>query len=535
MRLIPALMLVTSALSLAACGGGGAGGSLLATGIENNAIACAIPEVDNTLDANCKTIVEVPVVSTGPDADGDGVTDKDDTDGSTGSGAGGNTESMDTGNKAILLQGFIYDTPTDGTALVALDAPGNASSQAASDALFLGASKPKTIRHRVDAKSANNTKLATAVIQEEYKAGTQDLDWIGLGHHTIDLGNLSITQSRNIIGTNGATVVSYAGYPVLLGKDGARNIVYDPTDKKYKVATRNTNPDPDNDTRTPMPDWIWGATVDASEDHYWNQVAANMTSKANGGAGAGYREYRVLSESETDKRDELLQLWAFGDSYATQYQNASGGGLPKHQVWSFGGRKAQNVPTTGSATFNGRWVAAAKTENWLKPDSAAIDPNALWRVEGNSQFAVNYDTGNIRGTLNPETWTSFQDKIGAYTWFAADSGRKSNGTAQQPDYSIIYETRVNIDANMDTAVAGQPRNTFTGEADLSGTYITGSNPVHGGFFGTNGTELTGVFNAAGLNPNPQGGSQGVNDNRRGVLRINGAFNADCVPNVTCAP
>jgi hypothetical protein len=278
---------------------------------------------------------------------------------------------------------------------------------------------------------------------------------------------------------------------------------------------------------------IWGSTVDTSEDFYWNQVAGNMTSKANGGAGAGYREYRVLSK--TDNRDELLQLWAFGDSYATQYQNAAGGGVPKHQVWSFGGRKAQNVPTAGNATFNGRWVGAAQTENWLAPQSAAISPNGLWRVEGNSEFAVNYDSGAIRGTLTPESWTSFQDKIGAYTWFTSASGRKRNGTAAEPDYSIIYETKVNIDANLDAAAAGQPRNTFTGQANLSGTYLTGDNPVHGGFFGTNGTELTGVFNAAGLNPNPQGGSQGVNDSRRGGLTINGAFNADCVPNVTCAP
>jgi hypothetical protein len=248
MRLLPSLLLVTSALSLAACGGGGGGESLFTGGISNNAIPCPITEVDTTPDKNCLTPPDAPPATpAGPDADGDGVTDKDDKDGTVGSGAGGNNAAMSSGNKAIVLQNFLYDKPNSETALVELGAPGNAASQAAADTLFLSANKPKTVLHTVDTKSANNSKFSVPVAQSEYKAGTQDLDWIGLGHHNINLGTLSVTQSGQIIGVTGGNPVSYSGYPILLSRNGARNVVYDPGDKKYKVATRNTNPDPDND------------------------------------------------------------------------------------------------------------------------------------------------------------------------------------------------------------------------------------------------------------------------------------------------
>ena len=82
-----------------------------------------------------------------------------------------------------------------------------------------------------------------------------------------------------------------------------------------------------------------------------------------------------------------MQVWAWGDSYATQYSNKPNGGEATHAAWSFGGNKTPlgSMPAGGSATYNGRFVATAKTENYLTPSGAEIDPNALWRVQGASQ------------------------------------------------------------------------------------------------------------------------------------------------------
>jgi hypothetical protein len=545
MRLVPVLALLTSALSLAACGaGGGAGGGLLnANTLANGVGGCPITPVDNNPNNDCNatgggTPVVVPTPL--PDADGDGIPDKNDTDGSIGSGAGGNNTRIVAGNRAIVLSQFIYDAPTTANAALAQTLVPATSAQAYTDGLILSGAPPATLIHYVDTKSKINTEFATPVVQRQYTFGTRDIDWIGLGHHTFNLGTLAPTPMGGIIGTSGGIPVSYMGHPILFDTLGNQNVVFDPIDKKYKTAVRNTNPDPDNDPDTPMPDWVWGTAIDHSSDHYWNQVKGFMDARANGGTGQNYREYRALAP--TEGRDELLQVWAFDNSYAAQYQNAAGGGIPKHQVWSFGGEKATAVPTVGNANYAGRWVGSAQSKDWSKPQDAGIDPNALWRVQGNSKFTADFATGNIRGTLTPESWTSFQDGYGAYTWFTEDSGLKRNGTALEPDYSIIYDTKINITANAAqlTTPLGTTRGPdFTGEANLSGAYITGDNPVYGGFFGTTGSEITGVFNAAGVYPNPQGGSQGINDNRRGSLTINGAFNsqyvAPCVPNVTCVP
>ena len=43
-----------------------------------------------------------------------------------------------------------------------------------------------------------------------------------------------------------------------------------------------------------------------------------------------YREYRVYSDEVGQERDETLQVWAWGDSYATQYRNTPSGGEAMH-------------------------------------------------------------------------------------------------------------------------------------------------------------------------------------------------------------
>lgn len=239
------------------------------------------------------------------------------------------------------------------------------------------------------------------------------------------------------------------------------------------------------------------------------------TGNGNGGS-VTYNEYRAISNTPGQECDEELQVWAWNDSYATQYRNASGGGEASQQAWSFGGNKTAlaSMPVGGSANYTGRFVATAKSTNWIKPSGADIDPNALWRVQGASTVDANFATASVTGTLTPETWTSFQSGVsGWYTWNVG-----TVGTVAEPDYSI-YNTEV--------ALAGTiTGNTYAGTATLDGNFVSGDNPMYGGFFGAGASETTGIFNVYGVDPDPIGGSAGINDDRRGFLTINGAFNGN---------
>jgi hypothetical protein len=541
MRLLSVLALASSAIALAACGGGG-GGSLLTA----SSMRAQVSGVCPIGSSNCipTTTTTTPPTTTIVDVDGDGVPDDIDTDGTTGSGAGGNTTDLAAGNKAVALFSTKYDTPNAGaTALASLKQSGS-STIALTTASILSTSKPTELIHTADLNSVNNSKLPTEVVQKEYKSGTRNLNWLTLRHSTFNpgtqtLGFGSSTSSYalddHLIGTSGGLEISYDGFPILTDPTGTQKVVWDRTVRSYRLATRNTDAtlDHDNDAATAAPDFIFSTSVDTTDDYYWNQLYPLMSAKANGGTKTDYREYRALSQS--DNRDELLQVWAWKNSYAAQYQNAADGSTPKQQVWSFNGNDTTNMKTTGNATYKGRFVGTAKSEGWLMPSSATLSPNNLWRVEGNSVVAVDFANDDLKGTLTPETWQTFQEDLGEVTWFTGASGTKSIGTAAIPDYDYIFDTKILIDAKI-TGTNLPTDNKFSGTATLNGSYITSENPVEGGFYGNNGTELTGVFNAYGVDPYPTGGSNGVTGNRRGILTINGAFNADCtVATAACAP
>ncbi len=285
-----------------------------------------------------------------------------------------------------------------------------------------------------------------------------------------------------------------------------------PTTQKFTIYT-NTSSNGSWPTPVTMNEYVPGTQA---VDPY------NVGVNANGGAGTNYREYRALSGQGANARDEELQVWAWDNSYATQYRNASGGGEATQQAWSFGGNKTAltEMPTGGSATYDGRFVATAKTANYLKPDGADIDPNGLWMVQGASTVNANFATAAVTGTLTPETWESYQTGISGYYTKVVGSA----GTVTQPDYSFYNAT-----VSLKGTITG---NTYAGTADLNNQYVSGDNPMYGGFFGTGATETTGVFNVYGTDPAPVGGSAGINDDRRGFLTINGAFHGTCSP---CAP
>jgi hypothetical protein len=259
----------------------------------------------------------------------------------------------------------------------------------------------------------------------------------------------------------------------------------------------------------------WPTPVQMTE-YVPGSTAIDPTGNNNGGTNCapncGYREYRALSAT----RDEELQVWAWNNSYATQYRNASGGGDATQQAWSFGGNKTAltDMPGGGSATYNGRFVATAKSSNWIKPSGADIDPNALWRVQGASSVTANFGAATVAGTLTPETWESFQQGVSG--WYMWNVG--TLGTVAEPDYEI-YNTQIALNG----VITG---NTYAGTATLDGTFVSGDNPMYGGFFGAGASETTGIFNVYGVDPDPIGGSAGINDDRRGFLTINGAFHGN---------
>jgi hypothetical protein len=506
MRLYPVLALMTSAFALAACGGGGGGGfggSVLGTGGVSAGVGqnCPLTGVNNTPDPTCLTTGSTgggtptpPIVDTDGDGVPDGVTD---TDGTTGSGAGGNTTNTTTGNRSIFLAKNALDRPTKtGTTAISTLASESSTNLAQVTEQILGApgtTRPKKLLFKTNTQSAANSTLAVAQVQTEDFHDTRDLRWIDVGHST---------ASRAVIA---AAVVDRNGNPLKLDSKG--NFV-------YSVADPGGSFDADEE-------------IDISDDAIWNQITPYMTAKANGGSGSNYRGYRLRSSDPLNQRDEALQVWAWKDSYATQYVNGASDGEPKQDIWSFGGRAAQNVPTGGSSTYNGRWVGNAKTDNWTQPKSSNIAKNSLWRVQGKSTFTVDFDNSKLTGKLSTETWTSKQEDQPNYTWYTQASGTPSVDTIVEPEFNF-YNTRINITGDLvNNGTLGAPKNQIVGNASLNGEFSTGDNKVLGGLFGTNSEELTGVFHVNGGYQQPPGGTTGLTDGAEGVVIFNGAFNAEC--------
>ena len=264
----------------------------------------------------------------------------------------------------------------------------------------------------------------------------------------------------------------------------------------------------------------WPTPVQMTE-HIPGTTFPDWTGNNNGGTNCapscGYREYRAVSNTPGAERNEVLQVWAWNESYATQYRNATSSDAPQ-AAWSFGGNRTAVMPTSGIVGYGGRFVATAKTSNWLKPDGSDVDPNALWRVQGASAITANFGTAAVTGTLSPETWESYQAGVanGLLQWVVG-----TPNTVAQPNFSFY-----NADVNISGTITG---NTYTGAASLTGGFVNTindptNNPMHGGFFGTGASETTGIFEVFGVDPSPIGGSAGINDDRAGYLTMSGAFN-----------
>ena len=242
---------------------------------------------------------------------------------------------------------------------------------------------------------------------------------------------------------------------------------------------------------------------------------------ATGGVGLGgaYKEYRSLTATETGTTvDEELQVWTWNHSYGTQYREIAGGGDARRQAWSFGGTRTAVMPIGGTANYKGFYGATSKTWNWIDDSNPlrTLSANNTWRVEGTSDLNADFGTGQLTGTLTPQTWTAFQTLNGATGFLAVDSTNPLD-----PNFVGFMDDNVVLQGT----ITG---NTVSGKASLDPAqgWLNGTNPMYAGFFGPTGVgnEVTGVYNFLAVSPEPIGGEPPINDDRRGFVQQSGVFN-----------
>ncbi len=241
--------------------------------------------------------------------------------------------------------------------------------------------------------------------------------------------------------------------------------------------------------------------------------------------GGTYKEYRALSYNEDGtSADEVLQVWTFGSSYATQYRDLADGGEAAHQAWSFGGTKttAASMPVAGTVNYSGRFGATAKTWNWEDPSNGrTVSINNLWRVTGATAATADFGTGAFTATLTPEAWNAYATLNGGSGFTDVDAGNPAD-----PNWNAFMDDTVNISGTITTSASGNAI-TGTAEMELAQGWVTNEtvNPFYGAFFGPGAAEVTGVFNLEAIGPYPIGGDSPISDDHRGFMQMSGAIHA----------
>jgi hypothetical protein len=248
-----------------------------------------------------------------------------------------------------------------------------------------------------------------------------------------------------------------------------------------------------------------------------DQTLSENTS-ASGGDGLGAAEYREYADQDTQ-----LQVWGFRHSYAAQYRDLSGG-LGSHQAYSFGGTKTTTMPTSVSATFNGRYGSTAKADNFVVPTSdtaEVINPNGVFASNGRSQIDVNFGSGGVSGRLTPEQWR-WRGDDGAWNYYDVPTETLYKPGATLTGNQVLRPYHFDTDITFNGNVSG---NTFRGSTQIEGfSSSPSSSPVYGAFFGPGAEETTGVFHVEGTVYDPTGSHFPAADNGKGTLQHSGVFN-----------
>ena len=356
------------------------------------------------------------------------------------------------------------------------------------------------------------------------------------------------TPTTNTNTGNTATIVT--GDTTLIVEGG--NLVSTPTNMGISTLVETTGTAPAPDTAK------MSITTNTSSNSNW-PVAKAMDEYTPGtalgsGLGGTYKEYRTINKipGSGNAVDEELQVWKWnagtGKSYATQYRDVTGGGNPAtHQAWSFGGNytTAAAMPTSGSATYSGRFGGIAVTSNFINNPNIpqTLDRNNRWSVTGDTSVTANFGTnGTVTGTLTPKEWHAWQTLNGVIGFGSAvDPNTLPGGPAANPidaanwftgaqggfmDVPIQLSGTIKTNA---TPTGNTKPNSVTGVAKYaanSGWLNTTSNSFFSaGFFGDNADNITGNFSVDAQIPDPVGGLRPINDDRRGFISMQGIFNA----------
>ena len=248
-----------------------------------------------------------------------------------------------------------------------------------------------------------------------------------------------------------------------------------------------------------------------------------------------YAEYRFYQKGVYD---EELQVWSWANSYTTQYRDVTNSGTaPVHQAWSFGGNYTPiaSLPTTNAyVSYHGSWTGTAQTTGWIDTQDPAqtVSYNNNWQVRGTSLLNVNFGTKDFNGRLTSTQWIGI-NKNGGYTVVIPDG---TTVNSQVPFMQTSATAALNPSAPPDVVLAGTlatstkvgtPSNQITGSAvmDSASGWISTptANPLFAGVFGTNATEVAGVFALSSAYPGPYGGNTAINNDTRGFISMSGMF------------
>ena len=356
-------------------------------------------------------------------------------------------------------------------------------------------------------------------------------------------GTTTPTTPTNTNVGNTAAIVT--GDTTLIVEGG--NLVSTPTNMGISKLTLATGTAPDPDTAK------IAITTNTSSNSNW-PLAKTMDEYTLGtalgsGLGGTYKEYRTINKvpGSANAVDEELQVWTWnagtGKTYATQYRDVTGGANPAtHQAWSFGGNytTAAAMPTSGSATYTGRFGGIAVTSNFINNPNIpqTLDRNNRWSVTGDTNITANFGTnGTINGTLTPTEWYAWQTLNGVIGFGSAKDPITLGNTAiananwfsaaKGGFMDVPIQLAGSIKTNATTTGNTKP-NTITGTAKYaanSGWLNTTSNSFfNAGFFGDNAEDITGTFSVDAQIPDPIGGIRPLNDDRRGFISMQGIFN-----------
>jgi hypothetical protein len=241
--------------------------------------------------------------------------------------------------------------------------------------------------------------------------------------------------------------------------------------------------------------------------------------------GGTYNEYRSYSRTAGGTAvDEELQVWSFGNSYATQYRDVTTG-TAAHQAWSFGGTKTPAAAMTlkGSGHYDGKFGATAKTLNFVDSTdpTQTLSYNNDWSIVGDSSLDANFVTGVFTGTLTPNEWKARATMNGA-------SGFRTVFASNLADPNWIGYMNDNVQLKGTITNSSATGNKIVGTAALDPTtgWLTNSttNAMYAGVFGPAADEITGTFGLEGSIPGPIGGYYPINSDGRGFITMSGVFN-----------